>query len=100
MPDHSPEPWDDETATLIPAGDERLLFAGDLSVAGKPPKVACRVLCEENYQRAKACVNFCRGVGIKDLNGNLGVFVEAKLDARRRFHTPEISNAIALLKNT
>ena len=53
-----------------------------------------------DMRRAVACVNFCQGVDTKDLNGNLGTFVEAKWDARLAIRTPAMDEVIAVLKGS
>lgn len=45
------ERWHDHTALFIPAGDSRI------RIRGEAPKVACRILSEENYQKAMKMVN-------------------------------------------
>ncbi len=56
-PKHTATPWTDDKFIPIPAGDDRLL----LGSFRQKPKVAVRVLSEENFQRAKQCVNACEG---------------------------------------
>ncbi len=52
-----------------------------------------------NAPRIKACIDFCRGVSLKDLEkGNLGVFVEAKWDSNQRLITDRMAEAVAILK--
>lgn len=53
MSDHTPEPWTDLLTPMIKAYDDRLI------INGARTQVACRILSEPNYQRAKACVNAC-----------------------------------------
>lgn len=53
MSAHTPTPWTDDKFTPIPAGDDRVL----LGAFSQKPKVAVRVLSEENYQHAAKCVN-------------------------------------------
>ena len=48
---HTPVPWGETIAPLIHAGDQRI------SIGGETPRVACRVLSEDNFQWAKHCVN-------------------------------------------
>lgn len=49
--DHNPAPWTDELAPLVVAGDDRV------KINGGPPRVAVRLLAEENFQFAKHRVN-------------------------------------------
>lgn len=51
-----------------------------------------------DLKRAKACMEFCRGVPTEELQQGLGVFVEAKMEFNERPITPTIANAIELLK--
>lgn len=57
-PKHTATPWTDDKFTPIPAGDDTL----GLGIFRARPKVAVRVLSEENYQRAKQCVEACEGM--------------------------------------
>jgi hypothetical protein len=57
-PTHTPEPWIDEMFIAIKAGDNRLSFG----LNKQPPLVDVRILTEENYQRAKECVNALAGI--------------------------------------
>lgn len=50
---HTLEPWLDEMFIPIKAGDSRLI----LGFSKQPPLVDVRILSEDNYQRAKECVN-------------------------------------------
>lgn len=51
-----------------------------------------------NLKRAKACMEFCRGVPAKELQHGLGVFVQAKMEFNDRMIIPRVAEAIVVLK--
>jgi len=79
MSAHTPTPWDDDKFIAIPAGDDRLL----LGMFKETPKVAVRVLSEENYQHAAKCVNEYDGLieQIESLRAERSTLIEALLEA-------------------
>ena len=54
------------------------------------------ILC--NLKRAKACMEFCRGVPTEELQHGLGVFVQAKMEFKQRIIIPKVAEAIQILK--